>query len=374
MVSSYHDILINPSYDPLHAVTLFTLDDARRAQEVIRDLDEYSETPIESLSTDCAEYKVASAHIKNEGQRFATGSFKVLGAYYGAFFAIAGEAGGGGVGSLRTGGAIRCSQVDEEQAHLSCATDGNFGCGVAWSARRLGRRAHIYVSSAIAASRVELLKSLGADVVRIEGTYEEALEKVASESSASGWILVSDTAFGSYEEIPKKVMEGYTLLLEEVQQIAQFRSPPTHVFLQVGVGGFAAAVIAYGQLVWGGGVRYILVESRSAECAHISLKRGIRTRVKTLPRTVCSGLACGELSTTAWPIIKQGAFASIVLEDAEVIAGKKRLKEVYGIELGESGCAGYAAFTRCATENAIRLSLGLDRESRILLFGTEKST
>ena len=193
-------------------------------------------------------------------------------------------------------------------------------------------------------------------------------------ATREGWFVVSDTAYPSYTEVPRDVMQGYRLMAEEA--FACFATPPTHVFIQGGVGGVAAAVSVQARARWPQATpKLIVVEPERAACLLASLEAGQLTTVGGDLDTLMAGLACGEPSLLAWQELERAAFAAMAVPDAAAIDCMRLLaRRTPSIEAGESAVAGLAGLLLAAAEPFGRAVLGLDASSRVLVFGTEGAT
>jgi len=334
------------------------LDDSRGA---ISGWPGYRPTPLQSLHGLASELGVRSIQYKDEGSRFGLGSFKALGGAY----------------------AVQClieaSSVDPASITVASATDGNHGLSVAWGARNRGCPCIIYIHAEVSAGREQALKEKGADVIRIEGNYDDSVRRCYADAKENEWVVVSDTSNDeSGDSVARQVMAGYSVMVAEiVDQVDE--TVPTHVFVQGGVGGLAATVCEYFRLTWGNAApRFIIVEPNLAPCLYESAKHGERISVDVQEETVMAGLSCGEVSNIAWPTLSRFADDFLTVSD-ELVAPTMRLLadapfDDVAIVAGESAVAGLAGFLSATSQPALRSSLGLDADSRILVIGTEGAT
>lgn len=319
----------------------------------------YVPTPIVSLDGLARAQGVGKVLAKNEAGRFGLGSFKALG---GAFAVAQATAG--------------LSEAEIARTTVVTASDGNHGLSVAWGAKRLGCRCKIYLHENVAESRADLIRAQGAEVVRIAGNYDDSTHQAGADASANGWLLMSDTAITETDEAPGVVMAGYTVMMDEiVAQLAAADVRPTHVFVQGGCGGLAAA--AFGALfeVWGPGPRFVMVEPDKADCLYQSAKAGAPVRIEGDLDTVMGGLSVGEVSLTAWKTIERIVGDYLVIADEAAVRTMTLLGAGhYGdapLVVGDAGSAGLAGFIEAATDGSIRASLALDEQSVILTIITE---
>ncbi len=354
---------------------------SREASAVISHWPGYAVTPLVDLASLATRIGIAGLCLKDESGRLGLGSFKALGGAYAVycFFAdaIAAKTGERPAPEAMLGGAFADLM---RGATVCCATDGNHGRSVAWGARLLGCACVIYVHETVSIARVEAIEAYGATVVRNPGNYDDAVRAAAAESERRGWIVVSDTSYPGYTDIPRNVMQGYTVMVNEAidQFVATAAEAPTHVFIQGGVGGVAAAVAS---VFWERfGVErplLVVVEPDRAACLIASARAGRIVAVEGALDTIMAGLACGEPSLLAWQILAHGADAFMAVEDdAAVVAMRLLASGDAGpaVVSGESGAAGLAGLLAAVERPEFRAALKLDASSRVLLFNTEGDT
>jgi diaminopropionate ammonia-lyase len=370
--------LLNPSLDRNRAYgpaerAILSLEGAKTARETIAQWEGYKPTPLRDLAPLAAECGIGQILYKDEGQRFTLRSFKALGGAYAVQRLVA-------------------ARGTAEGLTVTCATDGNHGRAVAWGARRAGAKAVIYVHEGVSEGRAEAIRGFGAEVRREGSNYDASVRASADAAAANGWQIVSDTAWPGYEDVPRDVMQGYAVLAMEAEEAIEAKSSevaagscedfasknksakPTHVFVQGGVGGIAAAVLSYRWEKYGAArPKLIVVEPDKAACLYESARAGAWKAVGGDLDTVMAGLACGEPSTLAWKLLQPGADAFMTVTDDEAKAAMCRLAELHVVG-GESGVAGLAGLLRAAKDPDIRKAFGLDATSRVLLYGTEGAT
>jgi diaminopropionate ammonia-lyase len=221
------------------------------------------------------------------------------------------------------------------------------------------------------------MRNLGADVIRIEGDYDASVVLAREEAEKNGWFVVSDTSWPGYSEPPRDVMAGYGVMVQEACDA--LKEAPTHVFVQGGVGGLAAAVAAALRQYWPDtSPRIIVVEPERAACLIESASHGRATSVTIAEETIMAGLSCGEPSEMAWAVLAQEASDYLTIPDS-VVAPTVRLlaQEATGdpkVEAGESAVAGLAALIAVKKHPALWAALGFGETSRVLLFGSEGVT
>ncbi|HYF08380.1 MAG TPA: diaminopropionate ammonia-lyase, partial [Acetobacteraceae bacterium] len=272
----------------------------RRAREAITAWPGYEKTPLIALEEVAKAARVAAVHWKDEGGRFGLGSFKALGGAYAVEKLIVGELAKAGVANAATTEELVEGKYKEatEKITATCATDGNHGRSVAWGAQRFGAACVIFVHPGVSKGRRDAIAKYGAEVREVPGTYDDSVREAERIAKERGWHVVSDTSYAGYTEVPRDVMQGYRLMAEEAAE--QLPAPPTHVFIQGGVGGVAAAVSVQMRARHGDKVRVIVVEPEKAACLLASAEAGQPTAIEGELDTLMTGLACGEPSLLAW--------------------------------------------------------------------------
>ncbi|MDQ2101161.1 diaminopropionate ammonia-lyase [Azospirillum isscasi] len=340
----------------------------------------YAPTPLAALPGLAAAAGVGRLWYKDEGGRFGLGSFKALGGAYAVFRLLAAEV------AARTGGPEPSAADLLAGRHRSvvsaitvtCATDGNHGRSVAWGAKTFGCGCVIYIHATVSDGRRDAIAAFGAEVVRTEGNYDDAVRRAGADAAANGWLVVSDTSYDGYMDVPRDVMQGYTVMVQEVVEQLPAGERPTHVFIQAGVGGLAAAVCGHLWERWGPDrPRLIVVEPDKAACLYESARAGRPATVTGDLGTIMAGLACGEVSLLAWTILEAGADAFQTVTDDAAREAMRLLAAGTGgdrpLVAGESAVAGLAGLL-CALGAGAGKELGLGPDSRILLFGSEGDT
>lgn len=346
----------------------------RRAKAAITAWPGYAPTPLRDLPDIAAACLVASVRIKDEAGRFGLGSFKALGGAYAVGELL-------GTELARSGAAANASPADLESGRyaaataaltVACATDGNHGRAVAWGARRFGCRCVVFVHDGVSQGRIDAIAAYGAEIRVVAGNYDASVARAADIASAEGWFVISDTSWEGYTRVPVDVMQGYRLMPDEAAD-QWTGAPPTHVFIQGGVGGLAASVAVQMRARVSPTPKVIVVEPDQAACLLASARSGVATTVGGDLATIMAGLACGEPSLLAWTELDRAATAFMAIPDASV-APCMRLMAEAGIVAGESGVAGLAGLLLAAADPSARAALGLGAESRVLLFSTEGAT
>ena len=312
--------------------------------------------------------------IKNEAGRFGLGSFKALGGAWAVAQVLAHELARRGIANAASGAELEAGRYAEATAPITvtCATDGNHGRSVAWGARRFGCGCVIFVHETVSQGRIDAIARYGADVRRVPGTYDDAVRAAARTAAEHGWFVVSDTSWPGYTQVPVDVMQGYRLMADEALDQWQ-GAPPSHAFVQGGVGGVAAAVSVQLRSRVNPPPALIVAEPDRAACLLASAEAGELTAIPGELDTLMAGLACGEPSLLAWQELSRAAAAFIAVPDDAAVACMRLLAR-QNIVIGESGTAGLAALLLAAADPAACAALGLTADSRVLLFGTEGAT
>ena len=318
----------------------------------------YAPTPLTELPAVAAELGVGRAFAKDESARMGLAAFKVLGASWAVHQVLSRR----GVAGPVT---------------LVAATDGNHGRALAWMARLLGQRAHVFVPSGVHPTAVAAIAAEGAQVTEISGTYDDAVRLAAKQAREPGSELVQDAGWPGYEQVPGWIVDGYSTLFAEVDaQLAEAGSAsPALVAIPAGVGSLAqAGVTHYRSRCRSGATSLLTVEPGSAACVLASLVRGELGTVAT-GETIMSGLNCGTPSMLAWPYLRDGLDAAVAVANAEAAAGARDLAG-QGIAAGPCGGAALAGVRAALTGEgaaARRASLALGSDATIVLLSTEGS-
>lgn len=339
----------------------------------------YCETPLHSLESMAKDIGLKKLWYKDESQRFGLKSFKALGGAY----AVACQLQNVLQKRLGTQPSINDlldGHYKDEVAEIvvSCATDGNHGRSVAWGAQMFGCGCVIYVHRDLSVGRQQAIETFNAEVVRIDGNYDESVRQADADAKAHGRIIVSDTSYEGYMEIPKDVALGYTVMLSEI--VEQLNGDiPTHIFIQGGVGGLASAVVGYYWDLWGEHrPRFVIVEPEQANCLQLSAKEGKPVIVDGDMDTLMAGLACGEVSVLGWKILSNGADDFMTVSEDSVGETMRLLSRGYksdpAIEAGESAVPGLSAVIIARQQQERANALNLNKESKVLVFGTEGAT
>ena len=325
------------------------------AIEAISSWDNYAPTPLIKLNKLNDELKFKNIYYKDEDKRFELKSFKALGGAF-AVYKIASE---------------------KKNITVSTATAGNHGRSVAWGAQRLGLKCKIFISEFVSESRAEAMRNLDAEVIRVKGNYDNSLKECIEQSNKNNWEIVQDVSWEGYKEVPKLIMAGYTIMVKEIIDEIN-KNSITHVFLQAGVGGMAAAMIAGFTKLSENIPQFIIIEPENADCVFQSIKNNKPTTVDIKKETVMGGMSCGDVSSIAWEILKNSANYCLTIPDeaistAVALLAEKRLsnEKIIG---GECAVPGVIALIGSFNNKEYLDKLKLNSESNVLLFGCEGLT
>ena len=323
---------------------------------------------------------VAEVLVKDESARLGLPAFKVLGASWAVYRALLARL-GATPDEIPTFAALYDAVEFLRPLSLIAATDGNHGRAVAHMAALLGLDAAIYVPDNTASARIEAIASEGASVTVVDGGYDDAISRSVQDASER-CLLISDTSWEGYEEVPEWVIEGYGTVFEEIEEQLGGRPAPDMVAVPIGVGALAAAVVRHywamsGSSAWSEGrPRIVGVEPTSAACVLESVAAGQIVTLDHPQDSMMAGLNCSTPSLIAWPAVSRGIDAYVAVPDARVPEAM-RLLAADGIVAGETGAGGLAgmlALTQEPQMDEARRALSLGAKSRVLLLCTEGAT
>jgi diaminopropionate ammonia-lyase len=358
---------------------VLSLEASQEALAEMRRWPAYAPTPLRRLGKLAASLGLHEILYKDEASRFALGSFKALGGGYAAARELQRR--------LRTTFGVDAVLSDIHSGKyaaelksytLCCATDGNHGLSVAHAARRFGCHCIVFMHQNASARKAEAIARQGAEVRRTAGTYDDSVRMARDAAGSPGWILIADTSESDFEQVPAEIIQGYSVMtLELLAQIDRSRMP-THVFVQGGVGGLAAAVAgSFAEALGRERPTLVVVEPRAAACLMASARVGVPTRIGGELTTVMEMLSCGEASPVAWSILQHRADAFITIDDEAACRTVEALKdcdatgEAVPIDAGPSGAAGLAGLIEISRHSSFREALKLGPDARVLTFGTE---
>ena len=274
------------------------------------------------------------------------------------------------------GGAYAVEKVTKgnKEVVVSTATAGNHGRSVAWGSKKLGLKCKIFISEYVSEFRAEVMRSFGADVIRVKGNYDNSLKECIKQSKQNNWQIVQDVAWQDYKLVPRLTMAGYSVMMKEISEQLN-NQQISHVILQAGVGGMAAAMVA-------GIARYldhvpkiIIVEPESAACVLESIKVGKIEKISIKKESLMGGMSCDEVSLVPWKILKNSISHCVTVSDnyisktVKLLANSKLSNEkIIG---GECSTPGIISLVGLSNDAEIKKKINLNENSNVLLFGCE---
>ena len=345
----------NYSFNKTKILKSLSIKEIDEAYKSISKWDGYAPTPLISLNKLSKELNLNKIYYKDENKRFDLKSFKALGGAY----------------------AVEKVTKGNKDVVVATATAGNHGRSVAWGARRLGLDCKIFISEFVSDTRGKAMSKLGADVIKVKGNYEKSLVECIKQSTNNNWQIVQDVAWKDYLLVPKYTMSGYTVMMKEIADQVQ-NEKISHIILQAGVGGMAAAMVA-------GIARYldnvpsiIVVEPDSAACVMESIKSGTIEKIDIVRESLMGGMSCGEVSLVPWEILKNSVKHCISLPDDDIaktmkLLGNSSLSD-QKIIAGENSAPGVISLITSCEDQFIKEKLKLNQNSNVLVFGCEGDT
>ena len=312
----------------------------------------YSPTPLIHLDKLSKKLGINKIFYKDESKRFNLKSFKALGGAY----------------------AVEKITKGNKDLVISTATAGNHGRSVAWGSKKLGLKCKIFISEYVSEFRAEVMRSFGADVIRVKGNYDNSLKECIKQSNQNNWQIVQDVAWHNYKLVPKLTMAGYSVMMKEISD--QIKNEKiSHVILQAGVGGMAAAMVA-------GIARYlknipkiIIVEPESAACVLESIKLGKIKKIFVEKESLMGGMSCDEVSLVPWEILKNSVNYCITVSDDYIsnIVQSLAKSDFSNMKIigGECSTPGIISLICLNNNTHTKKSINLNESSNVLLFGCE---
>ena len=345
----------NYSFNKDEILENITKEQIDEAYSTISSWDNYKPTPLLLLDKLSKELGLNKIYYKDESKRFDLKSFKALGGAY----------------------AVEKVTKGNKEIIVSTATAGNHGRSVAWGAKRLGLKCKIFISEFVSDARGKAMESLGADVIKVKGNYENSLIECIKQSTENNWQIVQDVAWKDYMLVPTLTMAGYSVMMKEIVDEIN-KEKITHIFLQAGVGGMAGAMVA-------GVARYlenipkiIVIEPDSAACVLKSIESGKIEKVKIVRESLMGGMSCGEPSLVPWKILKKSVNNCISLPDDNIAKAMKLLANAsFGndkIIAGENSAPGVISLIASCNDEQVKKKINLNNNSNILLIGCEGDT
>ena len=349
----YSNFLINKSYnfDRKKILKLIPSKLLLNSNKTISNWKNYKKTPLLKLEKLNRNLKLNNIFYKDESKRFHLKSFKALGGAY----------------------AVEKITKGKKNLVISSATAGNHGRSVAWGAQRLGLQCKIFVSQYVSETRVKEIEKFGADVIRVRGNYENSLNECKKLSKKNNWIIVQDVSTKNYSHVPLLTMAGYSIMIKEISK--QTTHYITHIFLQAGVGGMAAGVVAGVAKYFKRIPKIIIVEPDGADCVLQSIKSKKLKKIKIKKESIMGGMSCNEMSLIPWHVLKKASDCCVTVNDSKVPKTVAMLKDK---KLGKKSIIG----GECATPGIISLIslcnnpktkklINLNEKSNVLVIGCE---
>jgi diaminopropionate ammonia-lyase len=354
---------INPYSRERNHSGLFEANEYSLVNYFFSSLPKFEPTPLIHLRALASKLGVCDILLKNESVRLGLDSFKILGASY-------------AVRRLLSEGRL----VDDSV--VVCASEGNHGRAIARVAAENKLRAKIYVASATSSMRIQKIESEGAEVIVVDGNYDDAVRQAAHEARQHGWHVISDTSWPEYEKIPRWIMLGYTKLMTEAEMQWLPDPPPDAILVQAGVGGLACAVVSWLCRTYGTKRPFVIVcEPASAACLLQSSRAGKPVALKGPFNTIMAGLRCGEMSPIAWPTLVTAVDAFVSIDDEQCTSAMRMLaypaSSDPAVVAGASGACGFATLLAILQDERlrpVREVSGVNVRSRILVINTEGAT
>lgn len=345
--------------------------------------DEYSITPLNELKNLSKHLGINNLFLKDESYRFGLNAFKVVGGSY-AIGKYLAERLGMDIKDVSFE-YLKSKEVKEKLGDITfvTATDGNHGRGVAWAANQLGQKSVVYMPKGSSQIRLDNIIKEGSEAEIIDGNYDDAVALSDKMAKEKGWVVIQDTAWEGYEDIPTWIMQGYGTIIDEAieQMNEKGYEKPTHIFLQAGVGSFAGSMLGY--LVSRFGEERplaVIVEPDKVDCLYNSAIKGELASVEEGP-TIMAGLACGTPNTISWELIRDYGDGYLSCPDYVAARGMRilaaPLKGDPQIVSGESGAVGVGVTSLVMEREEykdLKEDLKLDENSVVLIISTEGDT
>jgi diaminopropionate ammonia-lyase len=340
---------------------IYKSDEIRRFHRRLRC---YAPTPLVSLPMLAKSLGIKELLVKDESKRFRINTFKSLGASYAIAKII--------------------SKRRKEKLIFCTATDGNHGRSVAWAARNSRQKSVIYVPKYTTEQRIKNIKKYTKEVIVVDGDYDKAVITAREDAKKKGYILVQDNSWEGYTEIPMHITAGYKTMMTEMENSIHPPEEPLvdFVFLQVGNGTWASSMVTYYRLRYPRKMpKLVSVEPAECDCLLESFRNGKITRTTKNQQTVLAGLRCGIPSLIAFEILKEGIDVFMSIPDSYAIKAMqdfyypfKKDKQIYAGESGAAGLGGLVAMACDPALQGLKKEIGLNEESRVLVFVTEGVT
>ena len=333
-------------------LNILTKKDIDEAFNTISTWNNYFYTPLISLNKLAKKLSINKIFYKDESKRFNLKSFKALGGAY----------------------AVEKITKGKKEIIVSTATAGNHGRSVAWGAQKLGLECKIFISEHVSEFRAEKMRRFGADVIRVKGNYDNSLKECIKQSKENNWQIVQDVAWQDYKLVPKLTMAGYSVMMKEISEQTK-NEKISHVILQAGVGGMAAAMVAGIARYLDNIPKIIVVEPESAACVLESIRAGKIEKISIKKESLMGGMSCDEVSLVPWEILKNSINYCVTVSDNYI---SKTVKSLANCEFsddkiigGECSTPGIVSLAGLCNDSEIKKKIDLNENSNVLIFGCE---
>ena len=350
----YSNFLINKknNFNKDNILNVLSKNDIDDAYNIISRWDNYSPTPLISLNKLSEKLGLNKIFYKDESKRFHLKSFKALGGAY----------------------AVEKVTKGNKEIVISTATAGNHGRSVAWGSKKLGLKCKIFISEYVSKFRAEVMRNYGADVIRVKGNYDNSLKECVKQSKKNNWQIVQDVAWKDYKLVPRLTMAGYSVMMKEISEQIN-NQQISHVILQAGVGGMAAAMVAGIARYLDNIPKVIVVEPESAACVLESIRVGKIKKISIKKESLMGGMSCDEVSLVPWEILRNSISHCVTVSDNYI---SKTVKLLANSELsnekivgGECSTPGIISLVALCNDPVSRKEINLNKNSNVLLFGCE---
>tara|TARA_S200000501_G_scaffold278797_1_gene262727 strand:- start:1665 stop:2795 length:1131 start_codon:yes stop_codon:yes gene_type:complete len=349
----YSNLLINSSYNfnRKRILKLIPSNLLLNSNKTISKWKNYKKTPLINLEKLNQILRLNKIFYKDESKRFHLKSFKALGGAY----------------------AVEKISKGKKNIVISSATAGNHGRSVAWGAQRLGLKCKIFVSQHVSETRVKEIEKFGADVIRVSGNYENSLNECKKLSKKNNWVIVQDVSTKNYNYVPLLTMAGYSIMIKEISK--QTTHYITHIFLQAGVGGMAAGVVAGVAKYFKRIPKIIIVEPDGADCVLQSIKNKELKKIIIKKESIMGGMSCNEMSLIPWHVLKKASDCCVTVSDSKVSKTVAMLKDKKlsktSIIGGECATPGIISLISICNNTKTKKLLDLNEKSNVLVIGCE---
>lgn len=357
-------------------LSLFDSNSIKDAFSIVSSIPDYSVTRLIEMPISAEVFGVGSLYCKYEGDRFGGSSFKTLGLSNAVITAVRRLLTDTPELDIQVSDLIDGKFKDKTKSiTLSAATSGNHGYALAWVSKLLGAKCKIYCAKGVSKNRTDRILDLGAEVIFVNGSFDEAVNHCSIQSRIFGDIVVSNVVQKGFEDIPKLIMNGYGIIAKEISE--QLTTVvPTHIFVGGGGGRLAASLAAYYSVETRfGSPKIVVVEPVDSDCIFQSLTNGNLSRSSSDGNSIMTGLVVKQPSPIAWDILEHNTFASVVISD-EIALEVLRVINVgiFGdppIMIGETGIAAMAGFVSASRSSLMRAELEINMDSNIIVVACE---